>query len=485
MKLVTEYLIIVDRTASEAFYHLCDKVGEFNKLLQTDSDIAVEKNTIKYKNSLKLGYEVKTNKVEGKEQRFFHVKVTFDGDDKDVEEYTKILRSVRGTVHRAGGQPETLWDDVSLYYSYKAYPLIHKIENLMRKLIAYFMLTTVGKEWVAEASPVIVREAIDKSKRKQYLDVLHQIDFIHLGDFLFKAYQTKDVPKLFDAIIKAKKLEDLNLDDLKGYIGKSNWERYFSKFVACSDEYLDKRWKQLYDLRCMVAHNVLIGKSDYDKIVQLVSEVEEYLQKAIDNIDKVHVPKEDREQVAENVASNISVSYGDFLQLYRGFEKAIVDVSAEWAGNNQPKFVTPVQTLRALRDKDIIDDEFLQEGLALIQFRNRLVHDANSTFTEQEIRNTISRLEEFISSLTRSWKDEIINALKALGGEANLAEIYDYIENNSHRNLPKTWQATIRYTLQLNSSDTVTFKKGGTDLFQHLSKGRWGLRTSTVKADLA
>ncbi len=143
-----------------------------------------------------------------------------------------------------------------------------------------------------------------------------------------------------------------------------------------------------------------------------------------------------------------------------------------------------MQTLRALRERDIIDDEFLREGLALIQFRNQLVHDANLTLTEQEIRNTISRLEEFINALTRSWKDEIVNALKALGGEANLTEIYDYIENNSHRNLPKTWQATVRYTLQLNSSDTATFKKGGTDLFQHLSKGRWGLRNSTAKADL-
>src|SRR6185503_11261905 len=115
-------------------------------------------------------YEVRTNKISDKEQRFFHIRVTFAGDETEIEEYTKLLKSIRGLVHRSGGQPETLWDDVSLYYASKAYPLIHDIENLMRKLIAFFMLTTIGKEWVIETSPGVVKEAIEKSKRKQYLD---------------------------------------------------------------------------------------------------------------------------------------------------------------------------------------------------------------------------------------------------------------------------------------------------------------------------
>jgi hypothetical protein len=47
MKLTTEYLIIIEKTASEAFYHLCDNVKEFNKLLQTDSEIVISHNQIK------------------------------------------------------------------------------------------------------------------------------------------------------------------------------------------------------------------------------------------------------------------------------------------------------------------------------------------------------------------------------------------------------------------------------------------------------
>jgi hypothetical protein len=483
MKLVTEYLVIVEKKASEALYHLCDDIGEFNKLLQTDPNTVIEDDMIRYKQKLECTYEVKTGQVEEKEQRFFHVRLAFNGKEEEISEYTDLLRSVKRIVHGAGGQPETLWNDVSFYYSKKAYPLIHKIENLMRKLITYFMLTNVGKEWVIEASPSAVREAIDKSKRKQYLDILHQIDFIHLGDLLFKPYQTRSTSELYEMLDSAQKLEDLDLDELKDFASKSNWERYFSSIVDCDDEYLNKRWKHLYDLRCKVAHNAIVDRDDYERIIQLVDEVAEHLQKAIDNIDKVHVPEEDKEQVAESVASNISALYGEFIQLWKSFEITLMRTEAGLDADAKPPatFKPPTKVLGVLHKKKLIDDELLDEGRELVNFRNRLVHDAGITFSEKEIRSYIARLEDFIDVLKRSWKDEIAIALQALGGEATLSEIYDYIELNALRKLPDTWKATVRYTLQLNSSDTETYK-GGDDLFQHFDRGCWGLRDFKKRA---
>ncbi len=359
MKLTTEYLVIVDKTLSEAFYALCDSSVAFNKLLQTDPDIIIKEKYIQYKAEKKFSYEIKTNTVNGKSQRFFHVRFDLNSEETDIDTYVSLLRSVKGIIHRAGGRPETLWDDVSLYYSHKAYPLIHKAESLMRKIITYFMITNVGAEWIAEASPSVVKEAIDKSKRKQYSDVLHQIDFIHLGDLLFKAYQTRDTAKLYELISSANKVNDFRLDELQGFLPKSNWERYFSKIVDCTDEYLDKRWKQLYGLRCMVAHNALVGKTEYDQINQLVREVESPIQKAIDNIDKVVVPKEDREQVAENIASNLSAAYGEFIQRWKAFEHYLLSASSGWGlfTDSKSAFRPPMRILLALREKGIIDEE--------------------------------------------------------------------------------------------------------------------------------
>jgi Apea-like HEPN len=479
MELTTEYLIIVEKNSSEAFYHLCDKTEEFNKLLQTDPNIVIGQGHIKYKDILEFPYEIKTGNVEGKEQRFFQVKVIFKGEETNIDEYSEVLKSLRGTVHRAGGQPETLRDDVSSYFANKSYPLVHKVENLMRKLITYFMLTNVGKEWVVEASPISVKEAIDKSKRKQYVDVLHQIDFIHLGDFLFKPYQTRNVSELYETLENAQSIADLNLSELKDFRAKSNWERYFSKVVACDDKYLDKRWTQLYELRCMIAHNAIVTKSDYERIVQLVNDISEHLQTAIDNLDKVHVPIEDKDQVAENVAGNINALYGSFIQLWKGLEATLIKAGIDTNSSARPKSVGSM--LQELHVKGLIDDEQFNEGRELNQFRNRLLHEASTSFNEQEISTNITRLETYIRSIRQSWKDEIVDALQALGGQAPLSSIYDHIENNTHRKLAETWQATVRYTLQIHSSDTESYK-GGEDIFQRLDKGYWGLRGYTHEA---
>lgn len=474
MILTTEYLVIVDKEVSEAFYHLCDNIDGFNKLLASDTNISIKSNLITYKNSLSAAYHVKTSKVSGKQQRFFYVKVVFDGNEKDMDEYVKLLRSVRGIIHRSGGQPETLWDDVSLYYSQKSYPLIHRVENLMRKLITYFMLTNIGKEWVTQTSPGVVMDAIDKSKRKQYLDILHQIDFIHLGDFLFKPYQIKDTKELLLLIAKAQSQDDLRLNELKAFEAKSNWEKYFSKIVDCTDEYLDKRWKELYNLRCSVAHNALLNKDEYERVVRLSSEIEFQLQKAIDNLDKVHVPQADKEQVAENVASGISIAYGEFIQAWKAFEKALTNAAND-LGINSEKFRGVHQIIQTLREKDVFDDEFYKDSLELLKFRNQVVHDSRIDFTEQEIRSNIAKLDELTRAIRRSWKDEVYNAILQLGSEAALADIYDYIENHSTRTLPSTWQATVRYILQLYCSETETYK-GGDDVFRHIGRGKWGLK---------
>lgn len=479
MRLTIEYLIIVDKETAEAFYHLCDRSQEFNKLLQTDPEIIIEKNVLKYKKTLAVSYDIKTNKIEGKHQRFFHIKLMFDDEESNIDEYSRLLKAIRGIVHRNGGQPETLWDDISRYYSGRAYPIIHDIENIMRHLITYFMLTTIGKEWVTETSPSIVKEAIDKSKRKQYLDVLYQVDFIHLGDFLFKPYSIKEQTKLLEQISSASKLEDLDLAELKSYIGRSNWQRFFSKIVECNDAYLDKRWKQLYELRCVIAHNALFSKSDYEKTVQLVDEVSIHLRKAIDNLNKIHVPNDNKEQIAEEIVSTIDKNYGEFIRRWRYLEETLSNYysSVGLAPEGERRFLSPTRTLQMLREKDIINDELVTEGKDLIQFRHRLIHGAGSPPSYQEVTSYLLRLDEFIQIFLRSWKDEIISALNKFGGEASLAEIYDYIENNSYRKLPASWRSNIRYTLQTNCPETDSYKRaGGEALFQHLSKGRWGLR---------
>jgi hypothetical protein len=75
-----------------------------------------------------------------------------------------------------------------------------------------------------------------------------------------------------------------------------------------------------------------------------------------------------------------------------------------------------------------------------------------------------------------NWKEEVVNALEALGGQAHLSNIYEYIQRTTTRELPSSWQAIIRRTLQHYSSDSGIYR-GKEDLFSRQGGGYWALRS--------
>jgi len=73
------------------------------------------------------------------------------------------------------------------------------------------------------------------------------------------------------------------------------------------------------------------------------------------------------------------------------------------------------------------------------------------------------------------WKDDIVSALKHLGGEAYLSDIYQIVAKRRSKK-PRNWKNAVRYVLQLHNSDSRRYE-GGTPLFYRKANGRWGLRS--------
>ena len=78
------------------------------------------------------------------------------------------------------------------------------------------------------------------------------------------------------------------------------------------------------------------------------------------------------------------------------------------------------------------------------------------------------------------WREDIVKALESLGGEADLADIYREIKKIRSHDLPRTYEATVRGTIETGSSDSEKWKKGTPDLFQKVGRGRWALRSRRV-----
>ena len=77
-----------------------------------------------------------------------------------------------------------------------------------------------------------------------------------------------------------------------------------------------------------------------------------------------------------------------------------------------------------------------------------------------------------------SWVEDIIQALKNLGGQATEEQIRNEVKRIRIGQLPNSWNHIINHTLGDYSSDTSFFK--GKDYFQKIDKGVWALRNQTI-----
>lgn len=376
----TEYIVVVKKSSP-----FCNSVKTFNSLLAANADIEVKASKLIHK-GVEVDYDIRQSELDDKDLRFFHLKFSCPQINK-IDEFDELLKTVRTIAYKTDVQVKILWDDIAFHYSIKSYPLVNEIENLMRRLIIQFMLTTVGVDWDKEALPKDLKDTIKKKKNgdNAITSILHETDFIQLADCLFKPYFTKEADLLYKQLEKANAVSDLKLDELKEFIPKSNWSRYFSALVDCDDGFLNKRWTELYDLRCLVAHNNLLRKSDYERITTLIHEIKPKLQKAIDNLDKVTVPEQEKENLAENVVVNISSLYGEFIVWWRVVESELERLLIPVLPETQKRRFPPTMMIGQLVSNKIIDVELAEQIKSLSRLRNSVVHGGHDEPNNQNL----------------------------------------------------------------------------------------------------
>ena len=297
-----EYLFVID-----AKEKILSSKKSFKHLLQTDDNIKITTQNIEYKEKT-FKYQIQLDKEAKKIQNSFHLELECS-KKADLIQFESLLKSVRTLIAKVSDTPpEILWDDIGIERANKAYPIINKTENLMRKLITKFMLVNVGQEWTKDAIPkeVINSRRVENINKKFNQNYLHDVDFIQLSYFLFNKYTTKDFDNIIEKLNSASNLDELDLKELKILIPKSNWERYFSDIVDCESESLEKDWGKLYLLRCDVAHNKFLGKTGFKEIEEISERLKTTLDEAIVRLNEVEVPEEQKENVRGDFTSHLN-----------------------------------------------------------------------------------------------------------------------------------------------------------------------------------
>ena len=389
-----EYLIIVDKVNTTT-------VQSLKNLIQSDDEITLTKTHLKVgENSFE--YEIAKGSIfTGDKSTYFHLKFSC-GESSEIEDFSGALRKVRGRLSMINKAHFTLWDDISMHYSTKAYNKIYHIENLMRKLLTKFMLVNLGMDWTSERIPSDVKNSININNKD--VNFLNNIDFIKLSDFLFSENYPSHKESVIKKLTQAKDLTSLDINEIKSLLPESNWSKYFASIVECEGEYLNKIWKKLYELRNSIAHNKSFSLTDEKQVEELTSEIGGYLEDAISKLDEVVIPESEIENVVENVVSERNEQIGLFIDNYRQFEYNLqslyrqIHSSADKIG---AAFIPLRKVLSELSAMQLVPKELVDSINKISSIRNIIVHGTNIEFHSTELNKYSAELEDYTEKIKK------------------------------------------------------------------------------------
>lgn len=327
----------------------CQNIEQFKNLLSVNSRITIDEENIRVSQK-DVRYKIEMHEIE--EVREIVFQLTLEAEQGKEEDRVCALESVEGVLRRINEelglfQINTIWDDVSMYYGRKLYPMMTEIESLLREIIYLFMIKNVGSKWLKEQSPKEVKDAIQKTLSKNQItasypdtDALIYADFITLGYFFFSKYPLKsDYQRMIQDLKKKENYTEEKLNEIiEQYESKSNWERYFADKITI--EGLSEKWGKLYEYRNKVAHTKKIVKRDYEEARKIIDELKPAFQKCLNHLDTADIAmteaeSEAIEDVAEKtIAPRIRYDHPDMKDDIIFFEKQLAKKERTERENN-------------------------------------------------------------------------------------------------------------------------------------------------------
>lgn len=297
-----------------------------SSLICGNSKLKIKDGILTYDGDKKFKFAVEEMKGGVESHRFFLIKMSERDsdiiDDELVKSFEKTISEIKRILmpflrDTSSGKAELtiLINTVHDYYSQKAYPLIQGVENFMRRFITQFMTLKVGPSWHEGLSVLLTEEdkPIDTGMGEMSLN---RLDFIKLSDVLFGRYekdQANDAKdKIRDAIKLAKKKGkdkiEIDIDTATSVSPLSYWDLYFSKILDMKEKDLEKYWRQLYQLRCAVAHNRNFSSSNYADCVSLCDQINKMLDSAIKKLPDISLDDEEKQDIIKwtSYVSNMS-----------------------------------------------------------------------------------------------------------------------------------------------------------------------------------
>ncbi len=250
-----------------------------------------------------------------------------------------------------------LRDDISTKISNEIYPLINKVENLLRRYLVKFFTQKIGVDWWEVTAPRLFTDKLNsrKGNEKIFSNVVDTdvtlIDFDDLGELIYK--QTTGFNKqenIISRVMNSNTVDELNIlkQELQG-----NYTKYFKE--AFQDNNFEKKWKSLFEIRNKVAHNNLFIHNDLETAIQLTKDLTEIINSAESRIDEFKFSIEDQEALRQATIDAYKVAENEIENNEKTLEQLGVKVvgkielpNDEFQNKNQLLIITQEDLLEEL-----------------------------------------------------------------------------------------------------------------------------------------
>ena len=268
---VIQYIIITPKNT------FCDSEASFLKFITVDSSFNTvsDDNIINFitekSKSVNVRYDLLSGLVPSQEERYFNLTLKLE-DNRQINEFNDLIERLESNIVKIHKDVSInmLWNDVARHYAITGYSVINEVENLLRRLIANFMLTNVGYNYPKYHIPAEVANR-ESNLKTNYSDYLHKTYFSDLKTILFQGQREYDfrnigdIQRFVEKCISDGKTQ-IPIDSLKGVLSSSLWEKYFSKSTSYKQNDLESDLDKLGDLRNDIAHNRHISRERLGKI---------------------------------------------------------------------------------------------------------------------------------------------------------------------------------------------------------------------------
>lgn len=308
-----------------------------------------------------IEYHFSPHQVNNKDEQYLVIYLTYSCERKTRNQAAKMLDIADFDFIRKMKTYENkyhiirLYDERSIFFCSKAYPIFCLFESKLRCLILKILTKAFGSLWEEVTIAEALKEDLKKKNKikiedlkKEASGVLYEMDYGLLIKFLFKPYRSLIAEDRIDQLLNDPQLANKDVEEIRKALSeikqKSNWERYFSDIKI---DNLNNDLKSISQQRNKIAHSKLYTFNDYSKDNAMVSSFIKRLDAAITSIEvKTIVP----EVAIATTGSLFALDFSGATTIARTLANALANFApiASKANAGMEKVLTQVAAASAL-----------------------------------------------------------------------------------------------------------------------------------------